>query len=278
VSERELLTDLDLLFLCGVHPFTPDTLIEVDVSGGRVWIRFADWFRRPLRLTAPEGLALVSAGAALQATPGADPDGALGRALAKVETVLGLGADDAVDVDLGPVAGPILDQVHRAVAEHRPTEIDYYSFGRDGRSVRVVHPWRVFNAQGQWYLSAWCTVAVGERLFRVDRIRSAVLVDGEFSPPPSGPPPATPSVYLPQPDDPVVVLDLDPPAHWVAGQYPNEGVVERPGGVLRVRLRTSHRAWLERLLLRAGPDARMVEGDSTVLPAAAARVLARYER
>ncbi|MST32331.1 WYL domain-containing protein, partial [Acidimicrobiaceae bacterium USS-CC1] len=84
VEEAELLADLDLLFLCGVYPFTPDTLIEVDVADGRVWIRFADYFRRPLRLTPGEGLALVAAGEALLAVPGADPDGALAGALAKL--------------------------------------------------------------------------------------------------------------------------------------------------------------------------------------------------
>ena len=275
VSEPELLADLDLLFLCGVHPFTPDTLIEVDVSGGRVWIRFADWFRRPLRFTAPEGLALVGASAALLATPGADPDGALGRALAKLEAVLGVGADDAVEVDLGPVAAPVLDSVQRSAAERRKLEIDYYSFGRDGRSTRVVHPWRVFNAQGQWYLSAWCETAASSRLFRVDRVSSATVLDDRFPAPP--PPDARPAVYSGGADDPLVVLDVGPAARWIAEQYPNEGVTDQGGGVLRVRLRTSHRPWLERLLLRAGPDARVVEGEEGVLASVAARLLARYD-
>src|SRR5205823_10799188 len=61
-TERELLDDLDLLFLVGVHPFDPGSLIEVDVDEGRVWIRFADWFARPLRLTPAEGLSLVASG------------------------------------------------------------------------------------------------------------------------------------------------------------------------------------------------------------------------
>ena len=78
------------------------------------------------------------------------------------------------------------------------------------------------------------------------------------------------------PDDPLVVLDLDRPAHWVAEQYPNEGVVERPEGRLRVTLRAGQRAWMERLLLRAGPDASLVEGDPTVRSDAARRLLARY--
>ena len=35
-------------------------------------------------------------------------------------------------------------------------------------------------------------------------------------------------------------------------------------------------AWLERVLLRLGADAKMVSGDPQVGPRAAARVLARY--
>ena len=61
ISERELMADLNLLFMCGVYPYTPDALIEVDIDGGRVWVRFAEWFRRPLRPDPPEGLALVAA-------------------------------------------------------------------------------------------------------------------------------------------------------------------------------------------------------------------------
>ncbi len=72
------------------------------------------------------------------------------------------------------------------------------------------------------------------------------------------------------------MLDLDPPAHWVAEQYPHEAVQLRDGNVLRVALRSSQRAWLERLLLRAGPHARVVEGDPTVAGTAAGRLLARY--
>jgi proteasome accessory factor C len=276
VSEPELLADLELLFLCGVHPFTPDTLIEVDVADGRVWIRFADWFRRPLRLTPLEGLALVSAGAALLSAPGADADGALGRGLAKLEAVLGVAAGEAVDVELGPVDTSILATVQRATAERSKLALDYYSFGRDGRSRRVVQPWRIFSARGQWYLSGWCESASGERLFRVDRMLDAIPTGERVTdPPPAGY--GLPDVYEPDPSDPVLVLDLDPPAHWIAEQYPNEGVEERGDGVLRVWLRSGQRAWLERLLLRAGSAARVVEGDKKLLPIAAIRLLGRYQ-
>ncbi|MDQ2726870.1 MAG: WYL domain-containing protein [Actinomycetota bacterium] len=276
IAEQELLADLDLLFLCGVHPFTPDTLIEVDVADGRVWIRFADYFQAPLRLTPPEGLALVAAGAALLAVPGADGDGALARALAKVETVLGVGAGESFDVELGAVHQPVLDAVRQGTDQHRMVEISYYSFGRDGHSERLVHPWRVFNHAGQWYVDGWCERAGAERLFRVDRISSALLTDRRFDAP--TPKKSAEHVFAPDSDDPVIVLDLDPPAHWIAEQYPNEGVEERAGGRLRVRLRSGQPAWLERLLLRAGPHATVIEGDMVLRSRAAARVLERYGR
>ena len=275
VAEDELLADLDLLFLCGVHPFTPDTLIEVDVADGRVWIRFAEWFRRPLRLTAPEGLALVSAGSTLLAMPGADLDGALAAALAKLETVLGVATDEAIDVELGAVTPAVLEAVQAATGSRRKVRIDYYSFGRDERTLRVVQPWRVFAAAGQWYLAGWCELAAGERLFRLDRVHSAVTLDERFLPPPPAEGPTR--LFHPDPAAPTVVLDLDADATWIAEQYPNEGVEVRPDGRLRVTLRVGERAWLQRLLLRAGPAATMVEGDPTVLAAAARRILALYE-
>jgi proteasome accessory factor C len=273
VTEQDLLDDLDLLFLCGVYPFTPDALIEVDVADGRVWIRFADYFRRPLRLTPPEGLALLGAGSALVAVPGADPDGALARALDKLAAVLGVEADDSVAVELGPATPEVLDVVRRATAEHRRLELEYYSFGRDSSGTRLVEPWQVFNERGQWYLSGYCHAAGGERLFRVDRISGATLLAETFTPPASLPERRT---FHRSTDGPTVVLDLAPAAHWIAEQYPNLGVAAQAGGVLRVTLPISERAWFERLLLRGGPAVTVVEGDRTIAPAAAARVLARY--
>jgi proteasome accessory factor C len=274
VAEDELLADLDLLFLCGVHPFTPDTLIEVDVADGRVWIRFADWFRRPLQLTPPEGLALVSAGSTLLAMPGADLDGALATALAKLETVLGVSTDAAIDVELGAVTPSVLDTVRAATDHGRKVRIDYYSFGRDERRLRTVQPWRVFAAAGQWYLTGWCELAEGERLFRLDRVRTATVLDEPSGRPPPGDGPTR--LFHPDPAAPIVVLDLAPDARWVAEQYPNEGVEVRADGRLRVTLRVGERAWLERLLLRAGAAATIVEGDPTIVADAARRILHNY--
>jgi proteasome accessory factor C len=274
VDEGELVADLNLLFLCGVHPFTPDVLVDVTFSDGRVWIGMADWFRRPLRLTPQEALALVSAGHALLSVPGADSSGALATALGKLETVLGIGPGEGIDVELAGAPPGVLDALRGACRDRRKVRVEYYSYGRDGRSERVVQPWQVFNAGGQWYLWAWCEEARGERTFRVDRITSLETTADTFDPP--GRPTGPPAAYRPGRDDPVWVVDLDPPAHWVAESYPHESVEAGPGSVLRVTFRSAETAWVERILLRAGRDARVVRGDASRATAAARRVLERY--
>jgi proteasome accessory factor C len=273
VTESELIADLDLVWCCGVHPFTPDSLMEVNIEDGRVWIRYADWFERPLRLTPEEGLALVAAGAALLAVPGADPGGPLARGLRKIAGILGIDPDGAIEVRLGSVSETVLTSLREALAEHRQVEIDYYVYGRDERTRRVVDPYAVFAAEGEWYLSAWCHLAQGDRRFRVDRIRSIEMLDRHFEPPAH---PPAPEVFEPAADDPRVVLDLAPRARWVVEQYPYERVRERPDGRVEVTLVISEVAWLERLLLRLGPDVRVVSGADGVARAAAQRVVARY--
>ncbi|HVA74880.1 MAG TPA: WYL domain-containing protein [Acidimicrobiales bacterium] len=275
ISEDELVAELNLLFMCGLHPFTPDVLIDVDIADGRVWIRMADYFRRPLRLSPQEGLALESAARAFLNLRGTEPDGALASALAKLETVLGVAPDEALEVELGYAAPDLLESLRHAATHSHKMLLDYYSFGRDGRSERVVRPWNVFSSSGHWYMRGWCERVGDERLFRVDRIIAARELEERFEPPTGTGDPDS-RIFDPQPGDPVVVLDLDPPARWIAEQYPNDEVSELPGGVIRVKLRAGRSAWLERVLLKAGPDARVVEGPADLAPAAAERILARY--
>jgi len=275
LTESELIAELDLVWCCGVHPFTPDSLMEVTIEDGRVWIRYADWFDRPLRLTPEEGLALVAAGAALLAVPGADPEGPLARGLRKLADVLGIDAEGAIEVSLGSVSESVLASLREAVSDHHQVEIDYYVYGRDERTRRVVDPYAVFAAEGEWYLTAWCHLAQAERRFRVDRIRSLTMLDRTFEPPATAP---TAEVFEPRPNDPRVVLDLAPRARWVAEQYPMVSVQEKGKGRLRVTFVVSETAWLERLLLRLGADATVVSGAAGVGRAAADRVLARYGR
>ena len=186
LERAALLADLDFVFYnVGLHPFTPDMLAEVTIDEDRVTVHLGDYFRRPLRLTHAEALTLLAAGRALGARPGTDPDGTLRSAVDKLGAALGEGASESVDVALGEADPEVLASTRRAVQDHRQLTIDYYSYGRDERSQRTVDPYQLLSREGHWYLWAMCHTAGGERLFRVDRIRSAVIEPSHFEPPDS---------------------------------------------------------------------------------------------
>lgn len=277
IGAEQLRRDLDLVLMVGVPPYSPGDYVDVEVTDDdRITLRMADAFRRPLRLTADEALALVSAGRTLMAVPGNDADGTLAGALTKLERRLDL---PSLDID---VESPRwLDEVRDALEHRRQIEIDYWAAGRDAETTRRVDPGAVFFALGAWYLGAWCHKANAERLFRIDRIRALRPTDQaatvrhsfEFAPDAAAP------VFQPRSDDPRVTLHLAPAAEWVADSYPTERVTPLDDGRLEVELAVSESAWLERLLLRLGTDAVVVapEDFTTMAATTAARVLNRYE-
>jgi proteasome accessory factor C len=281
VSRRKLLDDLDVLMMVGVPPYTPDTLIDVTIEGDRVWLRFADVFARPLHLTPEQGVALVAAGSASQSLSDGDDDGPLATALAKLAQVLGVEPGEAVSVTLGETRPGVLDALRSASADGRRARIDYYAYGRDERTTRDVDPHTVFAHQGSWYLSAYCHMARDQRLFRVDRVVDAVVLDDTFdrAGDDAGAGPPTTPITLGA-DVPRVTLEVPASAAWVAETYPVDEVTELDDGRLRLRLGVTARPWLERLLVRLGDDARIVEADDPQLldagREAARRILARY--
>jgi len=268
-----LLDDLQqVVFMVGVPPYTPDALIEVEVADGWVQINFADYFRRPLRLTPPQAVALLVAATGLLGLTG---DSALGRGLAKIAGALGVNPAEALEIRLGDANSKALLTLREGCRSHRPAAIRYYSYDRDAVTERVIEPYRTFAHEGAWYVRSFCRLSGQERTFRIDRVSEVELLDESFDPPP-GPVPAT--VWDPPADAPWVELALEGSAQWILDYYP-ASQVHWEGRTCRVRLPVGGIAWLERLLLRLGPAALVTAGAG--LPpepgvGAARRILARY--
>jgi proteasome accessory factor C len=259
VTEADLLSDLDLLFVSGLPPYGPGDLIDVDIQDGRIWIAMADYFGRPVRLTRSEALAIYVRGAALADEPGLEEASALSSALAKLEAGLGPDALGELPARVGSAGGRIVETLgilRRAATDHERLRIAYYAASGAETTEREVDPEEVFSAIGNWYVAAWDHRSGGERLFRADRIRSAEPTGARFEP--RGLEGAGRPLYTPGVDDVSVTLRLSPAARWVAEYYETVREVELDDGGLEVELPAGRLEWLERLLLRLGPEARIV--------------------
>jgi proteasome accessory factor C len=281
ISEAELVADLEVVWMVGLPPYTPDALVEVSMEEGRVWIQYADFFSRPLRLTPAQGLAMLASSDALLSMPGTDPTGPLARALEKLANALDVDVDGSLDIDLGAAGAEHLDPLRAAIDHRYWVDIEYFSYGRDELTNRRIVPHRITANGGAWYVEAWCSLAGGERLFRLDRIASLHVTDE-----PSGRPlPVEPSGSVFTADAALdrIRLRLTPAAHWVVDAYPCENVVAGDDGTILVTLAVSAERWLQRLLLRLGTNAVVVpaesfDGAQDLGPAAATAILDRYQR
>jgi predicted DNA-binding transcriptional regulator YafY len=282
VTERQLRSDLELLWMCGLPGHGPGDLIDLSFEGDRVRVTFTAGMVRPLRLTTDEAVALVVALRTLLELPGLAEREAVSRALAKVSAAAGHAADRvtpvAVSVDAREEA---LAVVRDGLERKRALHLTYYVPTRDERTERTVDPMRLLLVDGKWYLEAWCRRAEGVRLFRLDRVDDVIVLDERAAPPPQAHERDVHNgVYQPDPSSPAVRLRLSRSARWVADYYPVDSAtpVDDPPAGLAVTVRTEDLAWARRLVASLGGEALVDEpAELAARVAADARAaLARY--
>jgi proteasome accessory factor C len=286
LTEAEVVADLELASMCGLPPYV-DELIDVFIDEGMVYVGVPRLFTRPLRLNSLEAFELLLAARSAMSLPGADPLGPLGRGLTKLAAALGVEDSSQLGVDVEIVTGPHVLVEHVLSATERATviQIHYWNPNREEVSLRRVYPLQVFNDRGNWYLVAFDPEADGLdpqqpgalRTFRADRILELEDTGASFE---------RPSVELPAPgewftdhDTEQVTLRLRPGAMWITERYPMLTVSDPDAqGWTTVTTAVVSSAWLERLLLRLGPDVDVVSslGVAARARAAATRMLEVY--
>ncbi|MCB0967420.1 MAG: WYL domain-containing protein [Ilumatobacter sp.] len=274
LSEHEVARDLELAAMCGLPPFV-DEMIDVFIDDGMIWVGVPRLFTRPLRLNSVEAWELLAAGRAAMQLPGADPDGPLGRGLAKLAAALGEDDTGGVRVDLE--RPDVADRLATAIDAAERLRIAYWSASRDEVGERTIVPRQLFTDRGEWYVSADDDRSGEVRTFRLDRIES-VEGTGEVGVAGAGPLP-TPGEWFTDADIPRVTVRLAPSARWIVERYPSDEVGEPDvDGWVEARLPVASRRWFVRTMLRLGPGAQIVEPDDLAdeVRAVARDVLGRY--
>lgn len=288
VAPSQIVKDLNVLWFCGLPGLGMGDLIDVDMDAlegdGVIRVSNADYLSRPLRLDSSEASALIVALRALREGSDDDVRPIVDRTLGKLEAAAGDGAAHAAQVDIRlperqRQVDELRDRLSRAVSDQRQVRLDYYVPTRDESTERVVDPLGVVTADGNTYLDAYCHLAEDQRLFRVDRISSAEVLDTPVERHDGlEPRDLAAGIFQPSGTDLLVTLRLDPTARWVAEYYPVESSRNERGGGLTVRLRVGDPAWLVQLMLRLGASAELLEpaGLAETVRSVALEALANY--
>ena len=281
--KQELIEDLEnVVFFVGVYPFTPDCLIEVSVSDERVWVRYADWFRQPMKLDSREVALLSAAGKAVAEfneilhEDSQDELTPLDRALAKLSTV----QEDSENFLEIKLATPTkwLSEIQSAVKHSTVLEIEYLSTSRNEVTVRKIEPEKIFASSGKWYLHAYCQKASENRTFRLDRIKKIKILD-EVS--------KTKTDNNQLQDDfsdlehfPIVLIELPASDKHLVDSFPGVEIETISKEKIRVQCHVASEGWLKQVLISLGGKAEVVkiprEFEENIRSMTAKEILKRY--
>ncbi|MFN2526226.1 MAG: helix-turn-helix transcriptional regulator [Actinomycetota bacterium] len=283
-STKELVDDFNLVFFCGLPGYGPGDLIDISMDEGRVYVRTADYFSSPLRLTHAEALSLLAGATALAELPGMEQADALRRALDKLVGALRTETPEGpapVEVAVEPASGLHLQTLQEALSRKKRVRLEYFAATRGELSERDVDPWGLLEALGRWYLIGWDYLRDAERMFRVDRMKSVRLLREAARTPREFDPERYRGAFMSRDDEALMTIEMSPDvARWFTDYYPVRAVEQMSDGWTRVELASGGPRWAATLLLRLGDGVRDIRPESLRARAEelAAAIAARYER
>lgn len=180
ITEQELRQDIDVLNV--VNFGGGSYVLYAEIQGDQIEVDpepYGDNFAQPARLLPLEAKALV---AAIDLVGEHLPEGSLASARDKI--VDALGRDPAADgLQITSAKGDdseIARVVSSAIADRRLLRIEHYKEAEDDFTERTVEPYQLLNGPEGWYVHAFEPAKDHTRSFRLDRIRSADVLDEGF--------------------------------------------------------------------------------------------------
>jgi proteasome accessory factor C len=290
IPVKEIVSELPrLVNLCGVPPYSPMDLLDLEIEGDRVTVRFAEQFRRPVRLTLGEALALDMALAGWEEEAEGPFAAAVTSIREKVRAALSPDvaeslsrASDAISVPSGPGrAAGMVARLKNALSRQTAVRVEYFSMSSGRLSERRVEPYGLFEQDGRFYVVAFTAPPGRVITLRADRVRALADTGEEYDVPADFDVMAWLNEGPPAPETPAMtaVIRFGPEHGRFARElFPSRDLEEDEDGTVTARVRTSGRYWLVFELLRWGAKAEVLEPAElrTTLVDRARETLARY--
>ena len=239
--------------------------LRIEIAPDRVEVRTSHKFDRPPGLTRLEALSLsLALRAAAAHRPEAERQEMLDLAT-RLDAGIATGSVaeflPMISVEDGGDPDGYRRLLERAIRERRSCRIRYIGSSDPETDLRGVDPYGLVYGSGAWYLIGRCERNGDTKVFRLDRVIAAELLDERFDRPDDlnlasfvegG------RVFAADDTRPVTVRYSSGVSDWVREQGP---VREGPGGEVFVEYGIADPNWVVRHVLRFGPEAMVVEPE-----------------
>lgn len=177
VNQKQIIKDLELIFLCGLPGYTPYELIDLTFEDGLVTIIDPQLFDKPRKFTETEGV-IITLGLILLKKSISDTDRI--QSIDDLTSKLSAKFKVSLSTSIGDYDKPVFyDEILRSINKGTNLTIEYISISEDLVSHRSIKPMRVSIKNGFYYLYATDLEIESDRIYRIDQIKSLAEVESK---------------------------------------------------------------------------------------------------
>ena len=268
VTEKQIESDLQLVFMCGLPGYTPYELIDLIFEDGVVSIIDPQVLDKPRRFTKSE-LVVIALGLQLLGELSSSDSKRLSKIKLLSNKITQLGGSNSVIFAPSSSQSPFVDVISNAITNKQSLTMQYQSLVKDEVSMRTIFPHNLYFMNGNLYLSAMDLAAKADRVFKVDLMKTCEVGKDISS-----------EVVNENNSTLEVVLDVQKTCkNFIERNSSIITAVEEQKNCFRVHLKLSNLEWLKRSILSNSPGIKVISPSllAQEVSALATSLLASYQ-
>lgn len=247
ISEKQVLADLELIFLCGLPGYTPYELIDLTFEDGVVTVIDPQVLDKPRLFNEIEAV-VINLGLSIMKNAINDSK--------KLESITNLQEKIAAkfaavdDISFTTSNKPqFYDLISDVISKGGSLDLTYNSISRDEISQRIVAPKRIYLAQGNFYFIAIDQKSHQDRHFRMDLVMSCKPADA-----------IEVNTSVINEDSDLFDFKISTRNKYLTERYSELFTdVSQQGEIYHAQGRMNNPEWLKRLVISNAPDIELVE-------------------
>ena len=268
VTEKQIESDLQLVFMCGLPGYTPYELIDLIFEDGVVSIIDPQVLDKPRRFTKSE-LVVIALGLQLLSELSSSDSTRLSKIKLLSNKITELGGSNSVIFAPSSSKSPFVEVISKAITNKKSLTMQYQSLVKDEVSIRTIFPHNLYFMNGNLYLSAMDLAAKADRVFKVELIKTCEVGNDVSS-----------EIVNENNSTIEVILDVQKTyKNFIERNSSIITAVEEQKNCFRVHLKLSNLEWLKRSILSNSPGITVISPSllAQEVSALATSLLASYQ-
>ena len=267
VTQAQIESDLQLVFMCGLPGYTPYELIDVAFEDGVVSVIDPQVLDKPRKFSSNE-IVVIALGLKILIDINQTNSTALTKLKQLSEKIAKLGSNKSILMAGDVSTFPFFEIISKSISEQRILDLQYHSLTKDEITQRKVLPEKLYFLNGSLYLAALDIDIDSDRVFKVDLIKECKVGEQVAA-----------KKVLESSIETTVILDV---------QKQNRNFIERNSSIItaiqengdstRVHLQVSNLEWIKLTVLSNAPGITVVSPEllATAVKQSARDLLALY--